>query len=259
MRKLLFFGLCALISCEEKYDELSGHWVSKGYFQGKEFQTIDFEQEFFPSGDNERDTFNYYIYFNKNSLAGGGGSMSFVAKADNGYEFYTSHYDDTMKITFTDDTLFVRGVGNDSYDGEFIRVEKSAAIYKELFNGTEIIGRLPNRKKGDVMLDVIRSLITNINIGKGKYDPVDSDSIRINVWDAYISLSDVTSLVLRQKDALPETWRQNLIICLNADSSVNNSFLLSIRDEVLKADSVLRIYRATFDYPAEKIYYRSLN
>jgi hypothetical protein len=134
------------------------------------------------------------------------------------------------------------------------------SIYKELFNGTDISGWLPSRISDDSLLDEYRlKRSSNINIGRGILDPIDLDSIRINVSDVYISLSDVAPFVLRQKDALPETERQNLTILLNADSSVSKKFLSKVVNQVNNADSTLKIYQATFDYQVNKVYYRKIN
>ena len=255
MRSVLFLlGIISLlISCKQENSELTGHWVSTKYFEGKDFTTIDFKKINDESYYTGEDTVRYYITFNKNSLSTGYDDH-WLAKLDSGYVFCSPHCDAFSWVFFRNDSLFIHDERYSEYDSVYVKIDDQKSFYDELFNRTGIIARLPVSNAGDSILNLKRTLVANLNIGKGKFDPVNSDSIKINVWDAYLPLVEVPKFVSRQKDALPETDRLNLKIVINADSSVSKEFLNQVVSQINKVDSTLKIYQSTFDYKTNKLY-----
>lgn len=257
MLKNIFLTLVVFIvltSCSRNGHKLSGHWVSKEYFEGKQFQTIDFiseKSEGLYSGD---DTVNYFIVYNINSFYYSKGYyINLLKTGNNTYE--TIGYDGVDGLWFDGDTLHTKG---DSQHNEktFVQIKSTDLIYKELFNQTGIIGSLPSANSKDSILIFRLYQTTNINIGHGVDDPIDFDSVRISVNDVYISLKDIPVFVARSRDNLPEMERSDFTIFLNADSLVKDEFMQKIIRQIKVADSTLKIFQSTYNYGKNQVYYR---
>jgi hypothetical protein len=253
---LLLFCVIALISCNKQEPQLSGHWISKEYFQDREFRTIDFEKEVETSLNSGLDTVNYYINLNKNSFSTNGEHRAFLVKGDNDYEFYTPHHESKMRLWFDQDTMYIRGSDYRYYDGNYFKVDDKNIVYEELFNGTNLNANLPSTDELDDTHNIKQPLIANINIGRGRFDPVDFDSIRINVQDVYIDLLDIPYFVSQAKDRIAESQMQDFVIAINSDSSVEKSFIKKVINQINNADSAIRIYKSYFNYSNNQIAYK---
>lgn len=255
---LLSIVYIALISCSKKEHELSCHWVSKEYFEGKDFWTIDFEsiKDVSQSG---RDSTIYYIVCNKNSLSSEEELKMVLSKSKaEGFEFFPPVDDAPItRLTFNKDTLFVKG--GHFLVGAFVRIKEPESFYRELFNKTSLEVNLPNHNHDDTIFSIKKYFATNLVIGKSKVDPLSFDSIRTNIWGgSYLKLEDISVVISRGRDNLPINERNNFTILLNADSLVKDGFIQKIIGQINAADSAIRIYRSTFDYMNNKVYYRPI-
>ena len=247
-----------LISCSRHEPQLLGHWISKEYFQDREFRTIDFEKEVETSLNSGLDTVNYYINFNKNSFSTNGEHRAFLVKGDVDYVFYTPHYESTMRLWFDQDTMYIRGSDFKYYDGNYVKVDNKGTMLRELFNGTSLVAQLPSTNKLTDTLNVKRSLIANINIGRGKFDLIDFDSVRINVDDVFLDLLDISYFISNAKEKFPEPQRQDFSIVINADSTVVKNFLEKVICQIIHTDSTLRIYQSYFNYTSNQIIFKNV-
>jgi hypothetical protein len=256
MKKILYqclFIFWIFSSCQKEV-QLTGHWVSKEYFQGKPFTTIDFytEKDYDFSTGKEKDSLMYYIKINKNSLAySEEGTTNLVEGAKrNQFEFAAREYYNCL-IEFRDDSLYLSSEHLEEafFNGVFTKYKESESFYQELFIGVELKIDLPQCTENETHRQK-SSYELNLNIGFPKHVP---DSVYIQGDAVFLGAKDVPKFIQEFQLLVPSD--SELELHLNTDRKVPDSFLNKVISIVRKEYPNLKIYKASFHYNTKKLCY----
>jgi hypothetical protein len=243
-----------LISCQEERQSLDGHWVSKEFFEGKPFFTLDIY---------EKDSF---LLINKNSLASSHGFYSIEKNHSRfgmecmGYVLFLDgdslHSYDEPNSYMEPDSFNLDSCSHKNgthYNSVLVRADPNSTFYKSLFLNRLVEFDLPDEIHG-LIQSKPKTKFLDLTIGTPLDSVYSGDTTVFQADDVYLSKRDIPPFVIRRAAGYSENQKQDLVIRLNADKGISNDYLKSF----FPKNDTLPLWRTYLNRDKTELLYKPL-